>query len=184
MADSPSAAGLAGAAETAVVALARAGDSEAFDEIVRRRHRQVRHFMRRLCNHPDQGDDLAQQVFLKAWRSLHGLQSTAAFGTWLRRIMVTTWLEHVRRRQVQTADVDPDSVAVSHDMTRERIDLDAALAKLPDAMRLCVLLAYNDGLTHGEIAALTDLPLGTVKSYISRGAARLRDALSAYGPNG
>ena len=66
------------------------------------------------------------------------------------------------------------------DTTAERLDLDGALALLPPEARLCVVLAYNDGLSHPEIAALTGLPLGTVKSHIARGAARLRETLVAY----
>jgi DNA-directed RNA polymerase specialized sigma24 family protein len=61
------------------------------------------------------------------------------------------------------------------------MDLDAALATLPPDVRLCVVLAYNEGNSHPEIVALTGLPLGTVKSHIARGAARLRDTLADYG---
>ena len=49
-------------------------------------------------------------------------------------------------------------------------------------MRLCIVLSYYEGMTHGEIARLTDMPLGTVKSHIARGSARLREILRAYGP--
>ena len=61
------------------------------------------------------------------------------------------------------------------------MDLDAALSMLPPDMRVCVVLAYNEGLSHPEIVELTGLPLGTVKSHISRGAARLREILASYG---
>jgi RNA polymerase sigma-70 factor, ECF subfamily len=60
------------------------------------------------------------------------------------------------------------------------VDLDAALALLPADVRLCVVLAYNEGLSHPEIATMTGVPLGTVKSHISRGAARLRESLAAH----
>jgi RNA polymerase sigma-70 factor (ECF subfamily) len=60
------------------------------------------------------------------------------------------------------------------------MDLDAALASLPRHARLCVVLAYDEGLSHPEIAALTGMPIGTVKSHISRGAARLRELLAEY----
>jgi RNA polymerase sigma-70 factor (ECF subfamily) len=60
------------------------------------------------------------------------------------------------------------------------MDLDAALAQLPAEPRLCVVLAYDEGLTHPEIAALTGMPIGTVKSHISRGAERLRELLAEY----
>ena len=95
--------------------------------------------------------------------------------------MVTTWLEEVRRQKITyAAELDADHVGSYRDTTAERLDLDAALALLPAEARLCVVLAYNEGLSHPEIAVLTGLPLGTVKSHIARGAARLRATLSAY----
>jgi RNA polymerase sigma-70 factor, ECF subfamily len=62
----------------------------------------------------------------------------------------------------------------------ERLDLDRALSELPLAVRLCVVLAYSEGMSHRDISDATDIPLGTVKSHIARGAARLRDLLRAY----
>lgn len=179
------AAELGAAADPVIIALACAGDARAFTELVRRRHARVRKFMYHLCRQPSYGDDLAQQVFINVWRSLPQLRTAAAFDGWLRRIMITTWLEEARRRRVDaTTAVDLDSAAATHDGIAERLDLDAALAQLPDEPRLCVVLAYNDGLSHAEIVALTGWPLGTVKSHIARGAARLRELLGAYEPNG
>lgn len=181
-----SAADLRAAAEPLVIALACAGDDRAFTEIVRRRQARVRKFMHHLCRQSSLGDDLAQQVFLTAWRSLHQLRSAAAFDGWLKRIMITTWLEELRRRKIvyvsheyagDAAAVPGPSYAAA---TADRMDLDAALAVLPPDVRLCVVLAYNDGMTHPEIAELTGLPLGTVKSHISRGAARVRELLGDY----
>ena len=164
-----------------VIALACAGDEPAFTEIVRRRHARVRRFMYRQCGESALGDDLAQQVFLTAWRSLRQLRSVAAFDGWLKRIMVTTWLEELRRRKLRFADAqDAEDDAGHTETTGERLDLDSALATLPPHVRLCIVLAYEEGLSHQEIAADTGLPLGTVKSHISRGAARLREVLAEY----
>jgi RNA polymerase sigma-70 factor (ECF subfamily) len=176
-----SAAELRAAADAVVIALACAGDDQAFTEIVRRRHARVRRFMYRLCRRPALGDDLAQQVFLTAWRSLRQLRSAAAFDGWLKRIMITTWLEEVRRDKLEFAREPEEADFGAHrETTAERMDLDAALARLPAPARLCVVLAYDEGLSHPEIAALTGLPVGTVKSHISRGAARLRELLAEY----
>jgi RNA polymerase sigma-70 factor (ECF subfamily) len=60
------------------------------------------------------------------------------------------------------------------------MDLDRALATLPETERLHLVLSYNEGLTHSEISELTSTPLGTVKSHIRNGSLRLREALSAY----
>jgi RNA polymerase sigma-70 factor (ECF subfamily) len=176
-----SAAELKQAADPLVIALACTGDARAFAEIVVRRQARVRKFMYHLCRRPSLGDDLAQQVFLTAWRSVKQLRSAAAFDGWLKRIMITTWLEEIRRNKLAyAAELDADSMGEYRDTTAERLDLDGALALLPPEARLCVVLSYNDGLSHPEIAGLTGLPLGTVKSHIARGAARLRETLAAY----
>jgi RNA polymerase sigma factor (sigma-70 family) len=170
------------AADTLVIALACAGDDSAFAEVLRRRQPRVRKFMYHLCRHTALGDDLAQQVFLVAWRSMAQLRSAVAFDGWLKRIMVNIWLQEVRRGKLAiTTDVEFADLAVHHDTTAARMDLDAALATLPAHMRLCVVLAYNEGMAHPEIVKLTGMPLGTVKSHISRGAARLREILADYG---
>lgn len=175
------AAELGAAAEPVIIALACASDARAFAELVRRRHARVRKFMYHLCRRPALGDDLAQQVFITVWQSLPQLRAAAAFDGWLRRIMVTTWLEETRKRRIEfTTAVDLEVAAAQDDATAERLDLDAALARLSADARLCVVLAYNDGLSHGEIATLTGWPLGTVKSHVARGAARLRELLAAY----
>ncbi len=170
------------AADTLVIALACAGDDGAFAEVLRRRQARVRKFMYHLCRQTALGDDLAQQVFLTAWRSLARLRNAAAFDGWLKKIMVNVWLQEVRRGKLATvSDVELADLAVQNDSTSARMDLDAALSTLPPDMRLCVVLAYNEGMSHPEIVALTGLPLGTVKSHIARGAARLREMLADYG---
>jgi RNA polymerase sigma-70 factor (ECF subfamily) len=63
----------------------------------------------------------------------------------------------------------------------ERMDLDLALSMLPADARLCVVLAYSEGMSHAEISESTAMPLGTVKSHIARGTARLREILRPYG---
>jgi RNA polymerase sigma-70 factor (ECF subfamily) len=60
------------------------------------------------------------------------------------------------------------------------LDLDRALVKLQNPVRLCVVLSYHEGMSHGEIAKLTRIPLGTVKSHIRNGAHQLQELLSAY----
>ena len=170
------------AAEAAVVALAMSGDRDAFSELVRRRQSWLRNLLRRLCRDPALADDLAQQVFLRAWRSLPTLKSVAAFGAWLRRLAINTWLAHLRSAPPPMASLDraelPVLVAVTS--TAEQLDLDGALAQLPREERMCVVLTYNEGLSHGEISLVTGLPLGTVKSHIRRGAQRLRSLLDGY----
>ena len=87
---------LRGADEVSVVICAMAGDDNAYGELVRRRQNTIRQLFRRLCREPALADDLAQQTFLQAWRSVQTLKSPAALGGWLRRLAINTWLQRVR----------------------------------------------------------------------------------------
>jgi len=173
---------LRGADEVSVVICAMAGDDNAYGELVRRRQNTIRQLFRRLCREPALADDLAQQTFLQAWRNVETLKSPAAFGGWLRRLAINTWLQRVRaeRPLMSTTDMGelPDEAA--EPTLTEQLDLDSALATLPPDVRLCITLAYAERMSHREICEATDLPLGTVKSHIARGAARLRKLLGAY----
>jgi len=172
---------LSKAEEFVVITLAIAKDGLAFDELVKRFQSRVRGFMHRLCNQPDLAEDLAQQAFLKAWNSISQLRNPGAFTGWLNRVMVTVWIEEVRRHKLETIELEETVVVEASKQTPgERVDLDAALSQLPGAMRLCLVLAYNNGLSHQEIADATKIPLGTVKANISRGTARLRVLLLDY----
>jgi len=173
------------AAEAVVVALAIGGDRGAFCELVWRRQSWLRNLLRRLCRDPALADDLAQQVFLKAWRSLPQLKSVAAFGSWLRRLAVNTWLAEVRASTPAESQLEAEELPAAVAFlpaAAEQLDLDRALAKLTHTERLCVVLAYSEGMSHGEISAATALPLGTVKSHVRRGSQRLRGLLRAYEP--
>jgi RNA polymerase sigma-70 factor (ECF subfamily) len=179
---------LANADESAVIALAAAGDDEAFDELVRRTQSRVRNFMRRLCNQPDLADDLAQQAFLKMWKSVSRLHSPGAFHGYMRKIMISVWMDELRRRKINFETWDETGgvmdVSAGGAPSGARMDLDAALGKLAPPMRLCLTLAYSDGLSHTEISEATGIPLGTVKSYVLRGAAKIRELLADYNRKG
>jgi RNA polymerase sigma-70 factor, ECF subfamily len=184
--------------ESTVVALAIAGDDGAFSELVRRRQGSIRNLLRRLCREPALADDLSQAAFLQAWRSLSSVKAPGAFGGWLRRIAVNVWLQHSRRhgREVR---LDAATLSAASDTGRleatarglaplsyetsvaEKLDLDRALTLLPEDVRLCIVLAYSERMSHREISEASGFPLGTVKSHIARGSARLREILNAYG---
>lgn len=170
--------------ELTVIACAIAGDDTAYGELVRRRQGPIRQLFRRLCRDPTLADDLSQQTFLQAWRHIDTLKSPAAFGGWLRKLAVNVWLQRVRAERPRTATEDLDElseeIAQPAALLSEQLDLDSALATLPPAVRLCITLAYAERMSHREICEATQLPLGTVKSHITRGAARLRELLGAY----
>lgn len=175
-------AALGAAAEATLAALAIAGDDPAFGELVRRHHSRIRSLLRRLGRDPVLADDLAQQAFVQAWRRIRTLRTPGAFPAWLRQIAVSTWLQQLRAQGSRDADA-PNALGAepAHEPTlAERMDLDRALSHLGPHVRLCIVLAYGERMSHREIAETTELPLGTVKSHIARGASRLRDLLQAY----
>ena len=174
---------LASLDEATVVALARIGDPSAFEELVRRRQSWLRNLLRRLCNDAALADDLAQQAFLSAWRGIGRLRTSQAFGAWLKRLAVHVWLDHVRRHNPLDR-VDPVSdeamvEAATAGAIEAGIDLDRALATLAPRVRLCIVLSHAEGMSHAEIADVTGLPIGTVKSHIRRGLEQLRRVLAA-----
>jgi RNA polymerase sigma-70 factor (ECF subfamily) len=163
-----------------LVVLAGGGDEAAFAELVRRRQGWMRGLLRRLSGDVTLADDLAQDAFLHAWHNLAGLRDPGAFGAWLRQIAVNTWLQHARRHRIPMEAIEDSPSALNMPSAggmsdaASRIDLGTALEKLKPAERLCVVLAYAEGMSHGEIAKATGLPLGTVKSHIARATPKLR----------
>jgi RNA polymerase sigma-70 factor, ECF subfamily len=172
--------GLAFANESSVVVLAQAGDRRAFEELVNRRHASIRGLLRRLSRDAALADDLAQETFLQAWRRLSLLRTPATFGAWLRQVAINIWLQQVRSHESFSPLHDEDSGTDEGSAQTMTFDLEAALAHLAPPARLCVVLAYHEGMSHSEIASATQLPLGTVKSHVLRGAQQLRDLLQEY----
>lgn len=174
---------LASASEDSIVLLAMNGDDDAYGELVRRRQDSIRTLLRRLVRDTSAADDLAQQVFITGWHSIRNLKSRAALGAWLRKMAVNTWLQQQRGTK-QTGELDEDLLVDAPTPRLEaRLDLDEALAQLRPEVRLCVVLAYSEGMSHGEIHEHTELPLGTIKSHLTRGTARLRQLLEGYAEN-
>ena len=167
--------------EPLVVSLARAGDRGAYADLVRRRQSSIRGLMRRCCGDAVLADDLAQQVFFQVWLRIHTLREADAFGGWLKRLAISIWLQHQRKKDALHGanELDGDEGA-DHDTPSVGMDLDRALTLLAGPVRMCIVLSYQEGMTHAEIAELMDLPLGTVKSHINRGTQRLQKMLAEY----
>lgn len=167
--------------EALVVNLALAGDREAFAELVTRRQAWIRNLMWRCCRDVNLADDLSQQTFLQAWRKIRHLKEADKFGSWLKRLAINEWLQYRRKNDaLGNANSDDDLNVSRQDNTAMIMDLDQAMASLPGPVSLCIVLSYHERLSHSEIAELTDIQLGTVKSHIRRGSERLRELLSAY----
>lgn len=171
--------------EALVVSLAIKGDRDAFAELVRRRQAWIRTLMRRCCGDLSLADDLSQQVFMQAWRKIRHLKDATRFGGWIKRLAINEWLQHSRINDPLGFTDGDEALPASHaDTTSVAMDLDHAMAALPGPVSICIALSYHERLSHPEIEALTGIPIGTVKSHIRRGSARLRELLSAYDESG
>jgi RNA polymerase sigma-70 factor (ECF subfamily) len=169
--------------EQALVLAAQAGNEAAFSEIVRRRQAWIRTLLRRLCGNRTEADDLAQETFFRAWQGLNTLREVLAFGGWLRQLALRAFIDARRRKGIDLgADSEMSATeAIDSDVAaRARIDLERALLLLSPAERACIVLNLGEGLSHAEIERLLSMPLGTVKSSILRGTAKLRRLLGDY----
>ena len=167
--------------ETTLALAARAGDREAFMRLVRFYQARVRALARGLVGDAGMAEDVAQEVFLRAWRGLGGWRGDAAFSTWLYAIARRTALEHARRPALHVVPMD-EAVALADRRAPDldlHGDLERALAELEVEQREAFLLVAVLGLSYAEAGELTGRPPGTVASRVFRARARLAAALSA-----
>ena len=173
-----------GSRDEALVARAIAtGEPADYDELIRRYQSDVRNWLRHLTGDPSSADDLAQETFIRAWERLHTISDGKRFKAWVMKIAYNMFLQSRRRqgRETRLADaLGREQLATESHVTRNHdagvADLPRMLASLTEEERVAMVLCYAYGMSHREIAELTEMPLGTVKSHIRRGAARIRDS--------
>jgi RNA polymerase sigma-70 factor (ECF subfamily) len=173
--------------QTLIARVVTRDDRAAFAELVHRHQGAVRRFLRHLTRGDAAlADDLAQDTFVQAYQGLAGFAGGAAFSTWLLGIAHNYW-RNARRKQrdiplesehLESLDPVPSPVT-SSDLHQ---DLTAALGHLDPDEQTALHLCYQQGLSHGEIAAVLGWPLGTVKTHLSRSKAKLRPLLASWNP--
>lgn len=183
-------------AEGDLVARAQSGDLVAFEELVTLYEKKVYNLAYRMIGNRDDAADLAQEVFIKVFRSLGRFRSDSSFSTWLYRVARNTCLDQLRRRRPATVSLDepldtgegvlprqleggrgnPEKALER----RELMDnLQALFATLPDEYRLALILRDLHGLSYEEISAVLECSLGTVKSRIHRARQEMKEKLLA-----
>ena len=159
-------------------------DRQAFGLLVNRYQSPIRRFfLAQTMGDGPLSDDLAQDTFIKAYTHLHQFQGTASFSTWLYRIAYNVYYDHTRRHR-QTEDVESSTEAQRRSSATDdglRIDLYKALQILSQNERTCITLQLIDGYKVEQIAAITAMAEGTVKSHLSRGKAKLATYLKENG---
>ncbi|MBS0632987.1 MAG: sigma-70 family RNA polymerase sigma factor [Verrucomicrobia bacterium] len=163
----------------------RQDDRAAFGELVLRHQDAVRRFLRHLTRGDAAlADDLAQDTFVQAHRSLSRFRSDSPFSTWLLGI-AHNHFRNARRRQRETeltAADEPTEPATAPRSVALQADLSAAIARLDADEQTALFLFYQEDLSHPEIAAVTGWPLGTVKTHLARAKDNLRPLLADWNP--
>jgi RNA polymerase sigma-70 factor, ECF subfamily len=185
-----------GPSEQDLIRRARAGDQEAFAELVMLHGDRVYGALRRFGLDPSDADEVAQEVFLRAWRGLARFQERAQFSTWLYRIAFNEAQRRLSRRTLprvqptpesdppdpvaalpEPAESGPEARALAGELERR---LDAALDELPDEWRAAVVLRDIEGLSTHDAAEVAGVGEPAFKSRLHRGRMQLRALLEPY----
>jgi RNA polymerase sigma-70 factor (ECF subfamily) len=175
--------------ETFLLARARQGDPAAFEEVVRRHQRRVYGVALRIVRSHDVADDVAQEAFVRAFRSLDRFELGRPFGPWVCRIAANLAVNHVRSPRAreeglpeghsETPSTDPGPLGAALDAEAQRV-LDEAVAALAPEQRAVFVLRAVEEMSYQEIAEALGISPGTVMSRLFRARERLAKALAPY----
>lgn len=172
--------------DRALMAAHVAGDPDAFTELVRRHRDRLWAVALRTTRDREDAADALQDALLSAFRNAAAYRGDAAVSTWLHRVVVNACLDRMRRRSARPAvalgDTDVAAPRDDHAAAESRLDLRAALARLPDAQREAIVLVDVQELSVAEAAELLGVAEGTVKSRCSRGRVALARVLRGEPP--
>jgi RNA polymerase sigma-70 factor (ECF subfamily) len=180
-------------ADRVLVAAVLAGTRGAFETLVRDHQRLCWHIINRMVRHPDDTRELCQDTFLRVHRYLHQYRFESALKTWIGQVAYSVARRHLERKRIPiaepAADEDASSLVerVADDFDLEAASADAELGAvlraeieaLPALQRTVLTLYHFDELPIAEIAQITGLTAGTIKSHLFRCRARLRGRLQA-----
>jgi RNA polymerase sigma-70 factor (ECF subfamily) len=174
---------LAAGLDASVVERAKKGDPDAFAEVVRHFDARLRVLAFRLMGDAARTDDVLQEAYVKAFRSLPRFRGDASLGTWLYRITYNACLDELRRGRTVVPLDEASRLASTRtdpaDLVLTRRDLAAALDQLPPEQRAAVVLVDAEGLDYTEAGEILGIPRGTVGSRLNRAHASLRRMLEA-----
>jgi RNA polymerase sigma-70 factor (ECF subfamily) len=166
----------------------RRGDLGAFEEVYRAHSRRLYGVALRMLANPADAEDMLQEIFLAAHRKLDSFRGESALGTWLYRLAVNLCLDYLRSktgRAIQMTDAIGDEPTLLDSSSRglaeravTKLDLERALAQLPEGCRTAFVLHDVQGLEHREVGEIMGIAEGTSKSQVHKARLRLRALLS------
>jgi RNA polymerase sigma-70 factor (ECF subfamily) len=183
------------AKDVSLMQLVGAGDAVAFEELVERHQRLVVGTVARMLGNNSEVEDIAQQVFVRVWRSAKRYVPRAKFTTWLLKITRNLVFNELRRRsrhsqmslQVESEDEErpikderamaPDASLLEQELQRA---IESAIAQLPETQRMAVVLRRYEDLSYEQIAEVLDQSVPAVKSLLFRARTELRTRLGRY----
>jgi len=160
-----------------------AGEPDAFEAVYRAHVGRVFALCLRMAGDRRDAEELTQDVFVRAWERLPSFRGDSTLGTWLHRLAVNVVLERTRsdvrrtRRVEATDDVAALASPAPRDSPDERMDLEQAIASLPEGARTVFVLHEIEGYRHDEIARLTGSAVGTMRAQLHRARQLLMEAL-------
>jgi RNA polymerase sigma-70 factor (ECF subfamily) len=173
--------------ESSVIRRAQAGDQRAFQQLVETYHALVWRTARALLSEATAAEEVAQEAWLDVWRGLPAFRLDCPFRPWLLTVVANRSRKHARRHLVVAEPLDESALentasasdGIAHALKHERSrELAQAVASLPAEQARVLALRYFADLDLVEIAAVTDAPLGTIKSRLHRALGTLRERLS------
>jgi RNA polymerase sigma-70 factor (ECF subfamily) len=172
--------------DTDLVSAWQAGDMQAFEAIYRQHAPRLYTLAARMAGSPEEGEDLLQEIFLQAHRKVGTFKGDSAIGTWLYRLALNYCLDYVRSRKAKM-DKITDALeekpgfepAAPRQTIVAKIDLERAVAQLPEGCREAFVLHDIEGFDHKEVGDLLGIAEGTSKSQVFKARARLRALLHA-----
>jgi RNA polymerase sigma-70 factor, ECF subfamily len=180
--------------EQQLISLAIGGDEDACEEIFKRNKDRLFSVCYRLSGNFHTAEDILQESFLKAFRSLGQFRNDSSLATWLYRVAVNTSLAHLRQRRRdndlfsemtdETEDRESESEGSGCEVQNRSwkiLDLERAVSELPEGYRVVFVLHDVEGWEHQEIAGLLECSEGTSKSQLSKARLKMRKLLKGYG---
>ena len=165
------------------------GDQDAFEQLYRAHAGRLYSLISRMVASTETAEDLLQEVFLNAYRKAGAFRGDSSLGTWLYRMAVNHCLDYLRGRQgkmARTTDsiedegmAEPVAAAPLVASTIDRLDLERAIARLPEGCRTAFVLHDVEGFQHHEIASMLGISEGTSKSQVHKARVKLRGILTA-----
>lgn len=165
--------------ETLLLEKARNNDYRAFEGLYRIHVGRVFALCVRLVKDRDMAEDLTQEAFVQAWRKLSSFRGDSAFGSWLYRIATNTALSYLRTQKTFMQSLEETDVELPYRESQgEQLDLEQAIADLPEGARAVFVLYSVEGYTHQEIASLLGMATGSSKAQLHRARQLLQTSLA------